>query len=86
MILIYVDARTLTMTANNLKVPFPQDDPTTSYYCTIFAINITSRAHIVQWEPIFNPKENVQFVHHILVYECPQASNTHRLKHHWKHQ
>ncbi len=81
-LLSLLDARPLDLAIPSTTIPFPTSDPTTSYYCTLFAINTTSRAHVVQWEPLFSPPENKKYVHHILVYQCDTASEwTHARAH-----
>ncbi|XP_035696831.1 DBH-like monooxygenase protein 1 [Branchiostoma floridae] len=58
---------TFDILMKNVPVPYDKD---TTYWCRVFQLpNITSKHHIVKYEPIITPG-NEGVVHHLLIYRC----------------
>eukprot|EP00058_Branchiostoma_floridae_P024993 XP_002610483.1 hypothetical protein BRAFLDRAFT_85624 [Branchiostoma floridae] len=52
-----------------VQVPVPYDKGTT-YWCRVFQLpNITSKHHVIKYEPIITPG-NEGVVHHLVIYRC----------------
>lgn len=66
-----VDSATFNLAANNLSVPFFPEQPDTMYFCQVKQLpTVTSKHHIIRVEPYVSPPENVEFLHHMVVYVC----------------
>ncbi|XP_052093581.1 DBH-like monooxygenase protein 1 homolog [Mytilus californianus] len=65
------DAEQFDMLHHNFHVPAKE----TTYQCTVFKVpHKPQKYHMIRYEPIISPG-NEDYVHHILVYNCPTATD-----------